>query len=165
MLSRGLIAAVLIGVIGFLVPCAAQADSNVSDPGALFPLTPNAQGTRVSGQLAIYYDVIDNPVLSKRTGQTKCAIDNVNMFFVLRLQRNNGAPLGFASSLKDVCYELSQPQVDAVMNFVGTIIGNFVPSATTFALTSVSNIVQDGQAPTNIAPPYFFMMDVEFKAQ
>jgi len=162
MLSRAF-AVLLLGLVAVLVPSGAQADSNVADPEALFPIVSNAQGTRVSGQLSIYYDVLPNPVLNKRTGQLKCAIDNVNMFFVLRLQKGNGTPVGFASFLKDVCYENSTLQINTVMAFVGTVIPQLVPGATTFALTAVDKIVQDGL--TQIAPPYFFLMDVEFKAQ
>jgi hypothetical protein len=159
MLRRALGCIVVVGMI-LTLPSALRADSEVANPENLFPIVRNASGVSVSGELAIYYDVnADNPM--------GCGLDQVNMFFVLRLQKGpQGAPAGFAGSLRDVCYETSEAQIAAVMQFVqDAVVPYFFPQSKspTLQLTDVSRIVQDGQ--TQFAPPYFFLMNVEFKVK
>jgi hypothetical protein len=159
MLRKGLGRIIPAGMMVVLLPFALWADCEVSNPETLFPIVRDAPGVSVSGQLAIYYDVVGN-VLG-------CGLDQVNMSFVFRLQRGaEGTPAGFAGSLRDVCYEDSQTQIATVMQLVqNSVVPYFFPTKgkklPPVQLADVSQIVQDGQ--TQFAPPYFFLMNVEFR--
>ena len=156
---KTIICMLLVGVMVSLLAPVAFADSEVSNPGALFPIVPDAPGVSVSGQLAVYYDVVPNTL--------GCGLEQTNMFFVFRLQQGAaGTPAGFAGSLRDVCYENSTLQIDTVMQFVQNVVvpyffpqkGKRLPPV---ALADVSGIVQDGT--TQLGPPFFFLMNVDFR--
>jgi len=98
MLRKVFTCILLVGIIVPLLSSAASADSEVSNPEALFPIVRDAPGVSLTGQLAIYYDAVPNV--------RGCGLDQVNMLYVIRLQQGAaGTPAGFASSLRDVCYE------------------------------------------------------------
>jgi hypothetical protein len=157
MMRRALGCILMASLILVLIPSTLWADKEVANPENLFPIVKDAGGVRVHGQLAIYFDVVPNDV---------CALDKVNMFFVLRLQKSEGAPAGFAGSLPNICYEDGDVQIAAVLQRVkDTVIPYFFPSAKsrTFNLTDVNQIVQDNQAQP--PPPYFLLMNVEFRVK
>jgi hypothetical protein len=158
MMRRALGCILMVSLILVLIPSTLWADKEVANPENLFPIVKDAGGVRVHGQLAIYYDVVPNGL--------GCALDQVNMFFVLRLQKSEGAPAGFAGSLRNICYEDGDDQIAAVLQLVtNTVIPYFFPRAQsrTFNLTDVNQIVQDNQAQP--PPPYFFLMNVEFRVR
>jgi hypothetical protein len=167
MLRRALICMLLVATVLALLPSAASACSEVTNPEEVFPIVPDATGVPLNGQLAIYYDVLPDPTL-------RCGLALTDMFFVLRLQKDgDAAPFGFAGSLKTndtvaVCYEDSTSQIAAVMQFVqNNVVRFYFPPKTKNAklppvnLTAVSQIVQDNR--TQAPPPFFMLMNVQFK--
>ena len=76
---RAIAVLVLAGMIVAAAPPALWADSAIPPGANIFGVNPNANGTKVSGQLAIYYQVIS----------TTCGggpLHLVNMYFVMRLK-------------------------------------------------------------------------------
>jgi hypothetical protein len=158
----------LAGMTVAMLPSALRADSEVANPAALFPIVKDARGVRVHGPVAIYYDIVDIV--------PECGTFQVNMFFVLRLRKGDGAPAGFAGQLRGVCYEAAEVQIPAVLQFIqDNAIPFFFPNAPglIFALRDVTRIVQDGQAQitggvcdaSGICSPYFFLMNIDLRVR
>jgi hypothetical protein len=146
---------VVVGLVT-LLPAAVRADSEVVDPGAVFPIEPDAKGISVHGTLSILWDQLED--------FADCAIANTNMFFVLRLRKGDGPIAGFAGERRGICWEDAAGAIEAVQGFIGSsVIPWFFPDRpdAPFALKSVRRFVEDGE--TQSAPPFFMLLNIDLR--
>ena len=163
---RAIAVLVLAGMIVAAAPPALWADSAIPPGANIFGVNPNANGTKVSGQLAIYYQVIS----------TTCGggpLHLVNMYFVMRLKLGVDTFAFAPAAATTVCYEATTLQKDAIDGFITTVVipalfqapspvphcSNLITS-TCWDLKSVTNFHQDGELQPTPPTAFWAVMDI-----
>ena len=139
--TRPLAVLILTGMILALAAPALWADSALLPGANIFGVNPNANGTKVSGPLAIYYLV---------TSTTACgtALHEVDMFFVMRLKLGTDSFAFAPAGPTRLCYENTNAQRTAIEGFItSTVIPLLFPQSTSpsWDLKSVTNFHQDSE--------------------
>jgi hypothetical protein len=151
----------VLGLLGLVVtllalaPATLWADSAVTPD--FLPVNPNAKGTRVTGTLAIYYQIVASPLRCEQD-----AGPAVNMFVASRLNVGNTVSAAFAlDPAPQVCYLNTNDHVAAISTFVeGTVLPALFPRG--FAgwdLKGVTNFRQDSNPSTAFA--FWVVADIE----
>src|SRR5882724_1677920 len=122
-----------------LAPAAAWAGTETPTPGALgIPVNPSASGTKLSGPLTIFYEVVDVPATTCDTGS------QVTRFSVVTvLTKGNTLATFSAESSTPFCFLVVAPQVAFIQNLIADeIIPFFFPATPTaaFEFKDVSSI-------------------------
>ena len=151
---------VLVGVIVASTPRALWADSAILPGANIFGVNPNANGTKVAGTLAIYYQVVNPTTCNLQPG-----LHQVDMFFLMRLKLGTNtfafAPVG--SPPPQLCYEDTTSQRNAIDNFITTVVIPLLfpnSASPTWDLKSVSTLTQDGELQPTPVTARWAIMDI-----
>ena len=161
---------VLAGVIVASTPRALWADSAILPGANIFGVNPNANGTKVAGTLAIYYQVVNPTACNSQPG-----LHQVDMFFLMQLKLGTNTfafapaaptttafpPVG--SPPPQLCYEDTTSQRNAIDNFITTVVIPLLfpnSASPTWDLKSVSTLTQDGELQPTPVTAFWAIMDI-----
>jgi len=106
---------VLMGMMLTWAPAALRADSAIPPGTNIFGVSPNANGTKVVGPLAIYYDVIG------RETELCPVAEEVDMFFVMRLKLGSNSFAFAPAGPSRLCYVDTDAQKTAIEGFITNV--------------------------------------------
>lgn len=144
----------LLGVIlSFYQEAIGALGTEVSIGSIPLTINPNASGTKLSGPLTIYYEMVAGNPLG-------CFMDTRNMHFFIRLRKGSTLSGFSGKGGGNVCLENVNGQEQIIMNFIATkVMPTLFPDKpyATFALKSVDQIVEDD----GNGSPVFYILDIE----
>jgi hypothetical protein len=130
--------------LGFMILSGAQSalaqrSSESATGGTIFDpyLVGNAQGTRLSGSLGIYYQVYQFNPATTPCGDTGPL---VNMFITLRLKVGKDLKV-FEGTALGICYYNSTKQIEAIQIFITNEVIPKLGLGASYQFRSVSNFV------------------------
>ena len=135
----------MAGMMLTAVPVASWAESNVPEPGQLFPneINPQAKGKKLTGFLTIAYEFAESPDLDVCP-----SIFINNMFAVTTLERRGDVrPFNrdfIRTGTAPFCFDDLQSQVDFVKGLLRQAVDSFFGPNFTYEVKSVKEFLSSG---------------------
>jgi hypothetical protein len=147
----------------FVVFCLVLAGQALADKetgsGTFFDtiVNKNAQGTKYTGTLTIYYQ-------PSGTGSCGDFAPNTNMYYFFRIKKGFKV-YPFSGITQDICYLNQSEQATAIDSFISQNVMPFLSSNSnaTYALKSVTQVVEDDETffAGCCSDLFFMVMDIE----
>jgi len=138
-------ALIVAGMVLAAAPLVAWAESNVPEPGQLFPneINPLAKGKKLTGFLTIAYEFVESPDLDVCP-----SIFINNMFAVTTLERRGDVrPFNrdfSKTGTQPFCFDDLQSQVDFVKGLLVQAVASFFGPTATYQVKSVKEFLSTG---------------------